>query len=81
MKAAQATPEECAAITAPLFVRSASDLTWLDQFVNVEAVELLGCDLASLDVFARMTKLRTLRVLCSSVRDLAPLRGCGKLTD
>lgn len=76
-----ATPEECAAITEPIFLRGATDLTGLEHFVNVDAVELLGCEVASLDVFARMPKLRSLRLLCSSVRDLSPLRGCAKLTD
>jgi hypothetical protein len=77
----QATPEECALITEPLRISGASDLTGIEQFANVDAVELLGCDLAALDDIAKMPKLRTLRVLCTSLRDLAALRRCETLVE
>lgn len=77
----QATPEECALVTDPLFIRGARDLSGIEHFVNVEAAELLGCEVESLEGVAAMPRLRSLRILCSSVRDIAPLARCARLHD
>ena len=64
---------ECAAFEGPLYLQGATSLDGIEQFSNVERVQLLGCEVGSLQPLASLPKLKGLQVLCTPASDLRPL--------
>jgi hypothetical protein len=71
--------EELADFRGPLLVCGARALDGLDRCVGLEELTLFGCTLPSIDVVARLPRLRALKLLACGTGELTALAGCGVL--
>src|SRR4051812_29422549 len=65
--------DELATLRGPVVVRGARKLEGLGDCTALEELTLLGCALEDTAVIGRMSNLRRLHVLCSTMDDVAPL--------